>query len=105
LEYYDRDTEIAITSARSGMSTEDASRIVDVVRDFRASGECEDVPTLRSSIMIARVAAMKQIPPLARDPRFVVICMDVLGSKAGLEREQRDQRKHMLIGLIERYCQ
>lgn len=105
LEYYDRETEVAITCARSGMSTEDASGIVDVVRDFRASGECQDPPTLRSCIMIARIAAMKDIRPLARDPRFVTICLDVLGSKAGLDKEQRDQRKQMLVGLIERYCQ
>jgi nitric oxide reductase NorQ protein len=105
LDYYDRDTEIAITCARSGMSAEDASGIVDVVRDFRESGECEDTPTLRSSFMIGRIAAMKEIRPLARDPRFMTICLDVLGAKAGLEKEQRDQRRQMLVGLIERYCQ
>lgn len=105
LGYYDRETEITITCARSGMSTEDASGIVDFVRDFRASGECKDMPTLRSCIMIACIAAMKEIQPLARDPRFVTICLDVLGSKAGYEKEQRDQRKQMLVGLIERYCQ
>ena len=105
LDHYDRETEIAITGARSGLSTENASNIVDVVRDFRASGECEDTPTLRSCIMIAHVIARHEIQPLAQDPRFVSICLDVLGSKAGYEREQRDQHKQMLLGLIERHCQ
>jgi len=105
LDHYDRETEIAITCARSGMSAEDVCGIVDVVRDFRASGECKDMPTLRSCIMIARVVAMKEIQPSAQDPRFVTICLDVLGSKAGYEKEQRDQRTQMLVGLIERYCQ
>jgi nitric oxide reductase NorQ protein len=105
LDYYDRETEIAISCSRSGLPDEDASKIVDVVRDFRAMGEYEDTPTLRSCIMIAQVAAMRQIRPSAHDPRFVTICLDVLESKAGAGRAQRDQRRHILMRLIGQYCQ
>jgi gas vesicle protein GvpN len=107
LDYYDRDTEIAITAARSGMSAEDAARIVDLVREFRASGEYDQTPTMRAGIMIARVAAMQAMRPSARDPRFVGICLDVLESKTAFTaqaRERRAQQRKMLLSLIEHHC-
>lgn len=106
LEYYDRETEITITTARSGMPVEDVTRIVDLVRDFRASGEYDQVPTMRSCIMIARVAAQQQLRPSAHDPRFVSICLDVLESKTAFTtqaRERRAQQRKMLLNLIEHH--
>ena len=107
LEYYDRETEIAITSARSGLPQEDVACIVDVVRDFRASGEYDQTPTMRACLMIARVCTQQELRPLASDPRFVNICMDVLESKTAFTsqaRERRTQQRKMLHSLIEHYC-
>ena len=107
LDFYDRETEIAITVARSGLPLEEAARIVDVVRDFRASGEYDQAPTLRACIMIARVTAMQSLQPLAQDPRFVRICLDVLESKTAFTsqaRERRAQQRKMLLSLIEHHC-
>jgi nitric oxide reductase NorQ protein len=107
VDYYDRDTEIAITTARSGMLPEQSAKIVNVVRDFRNSGEYDQAPTLRACIMIARVAAMQKVEPLARDPRFVAICMDVLESKTiftSKARERHAQQRKMLLSLIEHHC-
>jgi nitric oxide reductase NorQ protein len=107
LDYYDRDTEIAITAARSGLTPEDAARIVDLVRDFRTSGEYDQTPTMRACIMIGRVAVMQGLRPAARDPRFVGICLDVLESKTAFTsqaRERRSQQRKMLLSLIEHHC-
>lgn len=107
LDYYDRETEIAITSARSNLPIEDAAKVVDVVRDFRASGEYDQAPTLRACIMIARVSAQQKLRPHAGDPRFVSICLDVLESKTEFTtraRERRTQQRKMLLGLIEHHC-
>jgi len=107
LDYYDRDTEIAITAARSSLPPEEAVRIVDMVRDFRASGEYDQAPTLRACIMIARVAAMQGLHPSAQDPRFVSICLDVLESKTAFTskaHERRTQQRKMLLSLIEHHC-
>jgi len=107
LDFYDRDTEIAITTARSGLSPEEATRIVDLVRDFRASGEYDQTPTLRACTMIARVTAMQGLQPSAQDPRFVRICLDLLESKTAFTsqaRERRAQQRKMLLGLIEHHC-
>jgi len=107
LDYYDRETEIAIAAARSGLSSEEATRIVDLVRDFRASGEYDQTPTLRACIAIARVMAMQGLHPSAQDPRFVRICLDLLESKTAFTsqaRERRAQQRKMLLSLIEHHC-
>jgi len=107
LDYYDRDTEIAVTAARSDLPPETAARIVDVVRDFRASGEYDQTPTLRSCIMISRVAALQDLQPSAQDQRFVKVCLDVLESKTTFTSQARDRRaqqRKMLLSLIEHHC-
>lgn len=107
LDYYDRETEIAITAARSGLPAEATARVVDIVRDFRASGEYDQAPTLRACIMIARVTTQQGLRPKANDPRFVSICLDVLESKTAFTsraRERRAQQRKMLLGLIEHHC-
>jgi nitric oxide reductase NorQ protein len=105
--YYDHDTEVVITSARSGMPLELADRIVSLVRDFRDSGEYDQTPTLRACIMIARVTHLQGLQPVASDPRFVSICMDVLESKTAFTSQARERRAHqrkMLLSLIEHHC-
>jgi len=107
LDFYDRETEIAITAARSGLPPEEAARIVDMVRDFRASGEYDQTPTLRACVMIAKVSAMQGLQPSAQDPRFVRICLDLLESKTAFTsqaRERRTQQRKMLLSLIEHHC-
>jgi nitric oxide reductase NorQ protein len=107
LDFYDRDTEIAITATRSGLSPEEAAKIVDTVRDFRASGEYDQTPTLRACIMISRVAAMQGLQLSADDARFVTVCLDVLESKKAFTsraRERRAQQRKMLLSLIDHHC-
>ena len=106
LDYYDRETEIAITATRSGLPTEESARIVDIVRDFRASGEYDQAPTLRACIMIGQVTAMQGLHPSADDARFVRTCLDVLESKKAFTsraRERRAQQRKMLLSLIEHH--
>ncbi len=107
LDFYDREAEIAITTAQSGLPSEGATRIVDLVRDYRASGEYDQTPTLRSCIMIAKVTAMQGLRPSAQDAQFVCICLDVLESKTAFTskaRERRAQQRKMLLSLIEHHC-
>ena len=106
LEYYDRDTEIRIATSRSGLDIEGTGRIVDMVRDFRASGEYDQIPTMRACIMIARVTAQQQLTPSFQDPRFVRVCLDVLESKSAYTsqaRERRIEQHKMLLNLIEHH--
>jgi len=106
LEYFNRETEIHITTAKSGMSEEDVYRIVDIVRDFRASGEYDQTPTMRSSIMIAKIASQEGLHPSSDDPRFITLCLDILESKTSFTsqaRERRAQQRKMLLKLIEHH--
>jgi nitric oxide reductase NorQ protein len=103
LDYYDRATEISITCSNSGMDIDEVERVVDIVREFRDSGEYDQAPTLRACIMIARVTAMQGLRPSASDKRFVQICLDVLESKTAFTSKNRDRRtaqRKMLLQLI-----
>lgn len=107
LEYYDRETEIRITSARSNLRPEAVAKIVDIVRDFRASGEYDQVPTMRACIMISRIVSQQKLHQKLDDPRFVNLCLDVLGSKTAYTSQARDRRvqqRKMVLNLIEHYA-
>ena len=85
LGHYDRDTEIAITAAKSGIDKPSASRIVDVVRGFRGNRKAgksngKMCPTVRASIMIATVLKAYGAKPKPSDENFVNLCQDVLDS-------------------------
>lgn len=108
LDYYDRETEAYITAGQSGLPIEYAAQIVDIVRDFRASGEYDQAPTMRACQMIARITAQLDLTPSAHDPRFVHIVLDILEAKKSFNsraQEQRARQRKMLIGLIEHHCQ
>lgn len=59
LDYFDEETEVAITAAKSGLPVEEAERVVKIVRSFREKGEHEFTPTVRASIAIARVISLQ----------------------------------------------
>jgi gas vesicle protein GvpN len=103
LDYFDHDTEVSITQSNSGLPRDEATRVVNIVREFRALGEYDQAPTLRACIMIARVAALQNLRPSAADPRFVQICLDVLESKTAFSlknRERRAEQRNMLLQMI-----
>ena len=107
VDYFDRDTELGITMSRSGIAKSKAERIVDLVRDYRASGEYDQVPTLRASIMIARVVADQHLKTSSSDPRFVQTCLDLLGGRASFRSrsaDERAQQRKMLMSLIQHHC-
>ncbi|WP_119169331.1 gas vesicle protein GvpN [Algihabitans albus] len=83
LDHQDRETEIDITLARSGVSRGLAERIVDFVRAYRSSGAYEQTPTMRASIMIAKIVEAGALELTMRDPLIEKICADVLQARCG----------------------
>ena len=77
--HYDRDTEVAITAARSSVSTPAAERVVDLVRHFRQQGVQGHRPSIRAAIMIARVVALQGASFDPANGVFQRTCRDVLG--------------------------
>ena len=76
--HYDRETEVSITMARSGIAREDAETIVDLVREVRAEGVNQSRPTIRACIVVARVLARRGAHARWDDPVFPWVCRDVL---------------------------
>lgn len=102
---YDRETEVGITAAKSGLTVDDASRIVDIVRDFRALGLHKNTPTVRSCIMIGRVTALRGAAVAPDDRVFRETCRDVLRVEAvKITREGERAGDAWLDDLLSRHC-
>ena len=86
MDDFDRETEVAITMAKSGICEEDAGRIVDVVRHFRQHDGYTHRPSVRAAIVIAKVTAYRAAKCDPDDSIFVCTCVDALG----LEEPSRD---------------
>ena len=82
VDYYDRDTEVAITASRGDISTADAAQVVDTVRRSRALETRRHRPSIRASIMIARVVSRAGGSFDPFDRVFQRTCHDVLGDGA-----------------------
>jgi len=81
LNHYDQDTEIAIVSAKSGISPSDAGKIVELMRTLRKQDENGTVPTIRAGIMIGRVMSLSGSKVSSSDEDFVNCCLDILDSE------------------------
>ena len=107
LEYFDRETEVEITSMRADLPQAYAERIVDLVRGFRASGQYEIKPTVRKCLMIGKVMAVRGAQPSAADPVFRQICLDVLGTEPMFSDDpavRGSQQRRTIESLIEETC-
>jgi nitric oxide reductase NorQ protein len=102
---YDRETEVGITAAKSGLDVEDAARIVDVVRSFRSHGLGQTVPTVRACIMIGRITAMRNASVAADDRIFRETCRDVLRVEAiKITRDGDRAGDAWLDDLLSKHC-
>lgn len=80
VDHYDRETEVEITRARSGVARRDAERIVDVVRTVRDLGVRNHRPTIRACIAIGRILSYRKVKARPEEPVFRWACLDVLGT-------------------------
>ena len=78
LDGYDRETEIAITVAKSGLSPVDAAKIVDLIRAARDCADSSRQPTVRACIMIGQIVRSREARVRRDDPIFMETCFDVL---------------------------
>ena len=80
LGHLDRETEMAIVMAKSGLSASDSETIVDIIRELRGVGVNNHRPTIRAGIAIARILAHQCGSAQVGDPVFEAICHDVLNT-------------------------
>ncbi|MBI5242768.1 MAG: gas vesicle protein GvpN [Elusimicrobia bacterium] len=81
LDYFDHETEVAITQAKSRLSKRNAEIIVDIVRGLRESGKCEFAPTIRGCIMIGKTLKTQNLTPSRANGAFSQMCQDILASE------------------------
>jgi len=106
LDFLDKETEIAITETKSGISHREAERIVNIVRELRESGKCEFAPTARGCIMIAKSLKVKGISPSTKNGLFTTMCQDILASETSRVGSKSSQAKvKEAVGeLVTKYC-
>jgi nitric oxide reductase NorQ protein len=107
LDFFDYETEVDITASCSGLEREDAACIVGIVRDYRASGVYQQLPTLRACIMLASVLVNQCQRPTADNPFFLQMCLDVLGGKAKFippSDERYARQRKTIRDLIGHHC-
>ena len=102
LGHYDRRTEVAIAAAKGGVSKAVAEKIVNIVRAVRET-DLGAAPTIRASIMIAKLVGMDGIKATPSDKNFRQVCLDVLDTgRANGDRGRRLARK--FDGIMARVC-
>ena len=80
IHHFERETEIKIVEARSGIPRKDAEIIIDIIRKLRNMGVNNHRPSIRTGIMIARILAHRGGHAAWNDPIFLRICQDVLNT-------------------------
>ena len=103
--FFDQDSEVGITAAKSGLSPADAATVVGIVRAVRQYLGNTHFPTIRACVMIGRIVALRNARPDPADQAFVQVCRDVLcrtdgesdSGKTGVGEAKLDE-------LIERCC-
>src|SRR5574341_715229 len=77
LGYYDRDTEIAITQTKAGLSLDEARQLVDLVRAARQEVDSNTL-SVRACIMLGRILRHRQARIDLTDTACLETCLDVL---------------------------
>lgn len=103
LDYFDEETEKAIVIARTGITPEDAKKIVGILRDFRQSVGLYQPVSIRPGIIIGTVLKQTGVHAEIHNPLFVDICIDALIS-GRYNNNERGKMAEIIISLINRYC-
>lgn len=101
LDYKDRGFEAAIVSKKTGVSEDEAKAITSFVSKVRemCSGGNGMEPSLRASMMIARLVYEADIAVDGSDEEFQRLCTDILWHPVSryLEQKDRDEKADQLI--------
>ena len=105
LGHFDRETEVQVATARSGVARRDAETIVDIVRELRLIGVNNNRPTIRACIAIARILAHRGGHARPDDPVFRWVCRDVLNvDTAKVTRDGRSLMQQKVEDVIQKVC-
>jgi len=89
---FDEETEIAITQAKSGISPEDAWRIVSLVRKVREVKSNKLTPTVRACIVLGKVLKLREETVIGSDHIFGQTCLDILMPEVPQKEREKVRR-------------
>ena len=106
LDFFDEETEVSITEAKSGLDRSGAEKIVRVVRGLRESGVCEFAPTIRGCIMVAKALNVQNGSINSGNGLIRQLCLDILASQSTRvgSKAQSARVKEVVNQLVDRYC-
>ena len=106
LDHYDRETEIEITQAKSGLPYDDAEKVIDVVRGLRDSGKYEYAPTIRGPMMIGKTLKVRGGSVSKDDSVFRETAVEILTSETTRVGSASHQVRvqELVSDLIDQYC-
>ena len=110
LDHFDKETEIAITVARAGISEADAKKIVNIVQDFRAeekAAKAEHTPSVRECIKIAKTLKVRKASPRKGDEFFRKLCYHALTNephRVSTKGVKSSAALKLVDSLIAKYC-
>ena len=104
LDYFDEETERAIVVARTGVTLEDAKKIVGILRDFRQIVGSYQPISIRPGITIGKILRQKEMQLEGFNPLFVDICVDALISGRHNSND-REKLTEIVISLVHKHFQ
>lgn len=106
LSYYDEETETAIAAVKSGLPKSEVAKIVKITRNLRCSAGISFTPSIRATIMIAKLCRGCKANVSNQDQMFREICLDVLMSEAarGSSQAEKSQLRKTVEDLIDLVC-
>ena len=106
LGHFDRETELRVVIAKSGIARADASVIVDIVRELRGVGVNNHRPTIRASIAVAKILAHRNAQARLEDAFFPSVCHDVLNTDTSkVTRNGKPLMPQKVEEVIQRVCE
>jgi hypothetical protein len=104
LDYFDEVTEQTIVAARTGVTLDDARKIVGILRSFRHMVESYQAISIRPAIIIGKTLRQQGIHAEQHNPLFVDICVDALISGRHNTNDRVKMTK-LVTGLIHSHGQ
>ncbi|MBN1841102.1 MAG: gas vesicle protein GvpN [Deltaproteobacteria bacterium] len=105
VDHLDRESEIRITMAKSGLDRSDAETIVEIIRNLRNVGVNNHRPTIRSCIALGRILSHLGGHARIDDPVFLRVCRDVLNmDTAKVTRGGESLIREKLETIVKKVC-
>ncbi|MCK4418360.1 gas vesicle protein GvpN [Candidatus Aerophobetes bacterium] len=106
LDHFDKETEIAICKTKTGLSSVDSEKLINIIRGLRESAICEYAPTIRGPIMIGKTLQVRNGAVSKDNSIFKETALEILTSETSRigSKIHQEKVKQVLVDLINEYC-